>query len=198
LISFTHDLRLLWAPSATYDAVAADPGSDAPLAWARVIARVAEPAAILGIVTVILATDRVSWSLALSGIACWSFVAMAQLVTASLLFAPSPGSAGWRRSFELFFLGHAAWSLWLLAAAVILFALPQDVRRQDVVTLTAPVPMAWTATIVFAFCRRVLHLGARQAALKTAIHQSVTYLLILLYVSWAVQLWPRILSLGLR
>jgi hypothetical protein len=198
LIKFTQDLRLLWAPSATYDALVAAPRSAAPPGWPRVIARVAAPAAIFGIVTAILATDRVSWSLALSGVACWSFVAVVQLITASLVIVPSPGSAGWRRSLEWFFLGHVPWSLWQLGAAAILSALPQDVRRLDVVAMTAVVPIAWTAAIVSVFCRRVLRVSAKQAALRTALHQSVTYLSLLLYVSWAVQLWPRILSLQLR
>ena len=117
------------------------------------------------------------------------------MLTAAAIVLPSRHVVPARRAFELFFLGHAAWSLWLLAAAASIAA---GVARTEAVLLTGVVPAGWTSVVVYAFCTEALGLSAPRAAARTFAHQAMTCLLIVLYVAWAVQLWPRVLSLGLR
>jgi hypothetical protein len=162
--------------------------------WLQAAGRVAIPAIVAGIATAIMATDRITWSLALSGTACWILLSIVQLLTAATLVLPHPRRVNLPRAVDLFFLGHGAWSLWLLASAALVFVSPIAVPAYLIV-FSAVVPLLLTAILTFAYCRRVLGLGRRPAAVRTLVHQSLTAVFILLYVGWAVQLWPRILSL---
>ena len=152
---------------------------------------------IAGTAASVSATNRISWSLFLSGMVCWSFIAAVQLVNATLLIRRDGRPIGYARALQLFFTAHAAWSLWLIAAALYPFAVGASVRLPDLVLLTAIVPLGWTASMVFSYCREVLRLDRRRAALRTALHQGLTGLVITVYVAWAIQLWPRLLALTL-
>lgn len=183
------------APSSTYREVCAlEPDASR---W-PVVARVSMAPVITGVVTGLSATGRVSWSLLVSGIVCWSFVAAVQLSIAAVLIGREGKSIGLTRAFELFFLGHGAWSLWLIGAGAYLYIVPESVRREDLLLITAVVPVAWTAAVVFSFCREILRLDVRRAVLRTAVHQSLTILVIVAYVAWAIQLWPRLFAPTLR
>jgi hypothetical protein len=194
VITPTSGLRLLSSPAATYRALAPHAAASARPAWASVLARAAGAAAIVGIATAITATGRIDWQLAVSGTAGWSFVAILQLAAAAVAIA----AAGQRRptavALDLFFAAHAAWSLWLLAAAAFLAAAPPALGRLDAVLATAVVPFVWTAVVVFAFFRVVLRLERRAAVLGAVLHQILIVTMVLLYFAWAVQLWPRILG----
>jgi hypothetical protein len=194
LPTLSPELRVLAAPFARYREAVSGASPDSSSLVPRAAVAAAFTAFVIGTCTAITATGRVSWRLALSGAICWSFVPILQLLTAAAVL-PSRAVVPRRRALELFFLGHAAWSLWLLAAAASLVA---GVARTDVVLVTGVVPAVWTSVVVYAFCREVLGLTARRAAARTLAHQTLTCLLIVLYVAWAVQLWPRVLSLGLR
>lgn len=161
--------------------------------WRRLGLRALAPAIFAGIVTVSLATARVSWTLAASGVLCWSFVAVLQLLIASAVIRPWTPEVDAPRAFALYVLGHAAWSLWMLATAAFLFLVPGV--GLDAMLPTAVLPAAWTAVLVYGFCREVLRLDARRAAWRAALHQALTTFAIVAYIAWAIQLWPRILSL---
>jgi hypothetical protein len=197
LIQFTPDVRLLWAPAATYRQV--DSAAAAPLQPSRwsLAARASIAPAIAGVATGLSATGRVSWSLVLSGIVCWSFLAAIQFLTAAMLIGRQGRPIGYWRAFELFFLGHAAWSLWLIGAGAYLHIVPESLRRDELL-ITAVVPAAWTAAVVFSYCREILRLDVRRAVLRTAVHQGLTILVIVAYVAWAIQLWPRLFAPALR
>jgi hypothetical protein len=194
LIRLTHDLRLLRAPSATYRALAAGPAVATRRAWLRAGARAAVAAALVGIATSVAATERITWSLAVSGAIIWSFAAVVLAITGAAIILPEGRRVSLPHAIELFLVGHGAWSLWLLGAAASVFALSPG-AGQDLIALTAFVPAVWTAVVIFWFCREVLGLDAGQAAMRTAIHQALLSLAIVIYVGWAVQLWPRLLSL---
>ena len=158
----------------------------------RLVLRALAPALSAGIVTVSLATGRVSWRLAASGVLCWGFITVVQLLIGVAVVRPWRRAGDAARAFELYVLGHAAWSLWMLAAAVSVFLVPG--LGLDAVLPTAVLPAAWTAVLVYGFCREVLGLAARPAAWRAALHHALTALVIVAYVAWAVQLWPRMLS----
>jgi hypothetical protein len=195
LIHPTRALRLIRAPLATYRESAAPFDLAASGSWVRALGRVLAPVAIIGIATSVAATGRTSWALVLSGTVCWSFVGILQLTTAAMLIASSRRNLRWPRAFELFFLAHAPWSLWLLALTAAIVALPIARQYLNVILLTFLLPGVWSAAVIFAFCREILQLDSRRAAIATALHQVVTYTLIVAYIAWAVQLWPRVLSL---
>jgi hypothetical protein len=192
LIEITPELRLLRAPSATYRALAS--GELHARLVVAVVARMLVPALVAGIATSVTATGRITWGLALSGAACWTLIPLLQLITSMAVVAPSRHSVRILRALEIFFTGHAAWSLWLIVAAALLFAAPGTIR-QGIVLYTAVVPFVWTAFMTYAFCRQVLGLDPRRAAARTAIHQTLTAAAIVAYVAWAVALWPRIVAM---
>ena len=198
MIHFTSDLRLLLAPSPTYRQIAelatVEPR---PSCWPLIL-RISSAPAIAGIATGLSATGGVSWMLALSGIVCWSFIAAVQVFTATILIGREGRAIGYSRALEFFFLGHAAWSLWLIAAAGYVYTTSDATRREDLLVATAMIPLIWTAVVVFSYCRQVLRLGVRQAIRRTVIHQSLTVLAIVAYVAWAIQLWPRLLAPTIR
>ena len=196
MILLTPDVRLLWAPAATYRQIySAAAAPFEPSRWS-LAARASLAPAIAGVATGLSATGRVSWSLMLSGIVCWSFVAAIQCFTAAMLIGRQGRPIGYWRAFELFFMGHAAWSLWLIAAGAYLLAAPELVHREDLLVLTAIVPLSWTAVLIFAYCREILRLDRKRAAMRTAGHQSLTVLIVVAYVAWAIQLWPRLRALA--
>jgi hypothetical protein len=193
-MNIAPELRLLTAPSAQYRqavAVAASPSSFSP--WRGALGRPLFTALLTGTSTAIAATGRVSWALVVSGTVCWGFVALVQMGTAVALVSSANRRVSLPRALALFFLGHAAWSLWLLAAVAALLVVPVAARHPQAILIAALVPAAWTGIVIFAFCRQVLELNPRQAAIRTVLHQMVTYGVIVLYIGWAVQLWPRIL-----
>ena len=194
MVKFAPDVRLLWAPSATYDELVRLPERSPAGSWFRAALRVAIPAAVAGIVTSVMATGRISWSLAVSGTVCWSILSLVQVLTAATVLLGRPRRLGLARAIDLFFLGHGAWSLWLLASATAVFVSPSLVPPYAII-FGAAIPFVCTGVVLSAYCRRVLGWERRSAAIRALVHQALSAVIIVLYVGWAVQLWPRLLSL---
>jgi hypothetical protein len=147
-------------------------------------------ALVIGTSMTVSATERVTLSLVVSGAIGWSFVPLLQLLTGVLLVRRFDA-----RLLDRYFATHWAWSLWILAAGAVFLLLPETRRSTTWIALTASVPILWTIRLLLAFCREELGLDTRQRRRRVAVHQTMTYLLVLGYVSLAVALWPRILGL---
>jgi hypothetical protein len=149
---------------------------------------------ILGAASGAAATGRVDGQVVLSGALCWSFVIGIQVAAAILLVQSAPARhVDLRRALELWFLGHAPWSLWMLTVAAVAFTVPAIVSL-ELGLLSATIPSLWTAALVGAFCRHVLRSDRRRALWQTAFHQAVTWSSIIGYLAVATQIWPRILG----
>lgn len=180
------------APSRAYSRLA--PGHRSSLAGA--LKRPLVAAIVLGAAVCIYATGRMTLELALSAILTWSFAVAVQTVAAVALVASSNRRASsLPAAFDLFFMGHGPWSLWLIAAAASSAWLPRPARMDLIVATTAAVPIAWTAVIVFAFCRMVLNDAPRPAVVRTLLHQSLIWTFTAAYIAVVVQLWPRIVGM---
>ena len=146
-------------------------------------------AALLGIVTSIAATGRITLSLALSGLVCWSFVPLLQMATAAALVASvRERPVSLTRGIELLFAGHGPWSLWLVAIAALQLISP----AQSIALASAVVPAVFTARILSAFGREVLALSPQAARARMFAHQAATTILIVTYVQLTTQLSSRI------
>jgi hypothetical protein len=188
---FSPELWVMAAPGRAYAAaLAARPTSG----W-RFLKRPAVVALVLGAAIAFGATGHLTLGLLASGVLCWSFVVLIQMATAAAIMRPAE-----RRSMplsarlDLWFLGHAPWSLWILGATTLLGTAPVTRRVEWPIILSSVIPMAWTSVIAAAFCRVVLSDSRERAIIRTAVHQSVTWTVALVYVAWAVALWPRILA----
>lgn len=158
----------------------------------KLAARMALVALVIGTAVTVAAAGRVTIPLLITGVLGWSFVPVLQLLTGLLLVRN--GSGPRLRQLERYFATHWPWSIWILAFHAALLLVPPAYAGVWLTT-TAMAPILWTVMLLLEFCRRELMLDRRTAVRRVALHQAVTYLLVLGYVSIAVALWPRILGL---
>jgi hypothetical protein len=161
--------------------------------WPRALAAPALVALILGAATGAASTGRMTVGLLASGTLCWSFVPLLQMLTGAGLIASAPRrGVDLPRAVELLFAGHAPWSLWALAASVIL-TLP-GLSSALVVLATAIGPAVWTGAILRAFCTTVLGTTPRGATWRIVGHQAATWTLVGLYIVGMIGGWARIVG----
>ena len=184
----TPELRLMAAPARTYAALARQPSPVGPLTALR---RPLLAAVVLGMAMAFAPTRHLTPVLVARTTIAWSFVIGIQILIALPLIAgPARRTVGIARALDLLFASHAPWSLWLLFAAVLPAPLGRPPRL--VLPLLALAPLVMTARALAAFFREVLQLGPRRAALRTVLHQAITWCTFLVLYGSAVALMPRI------
>jgi hypothetical protein len=189
------DVRVAFGPSRAYAELVRHNASGRLLA----IRRPALVAVILASSLGIMATGRLDASLLASLLVCWSFAPILQLLAARVIVASTPSRAvSVARALDLLFMGHVPWSLWLIALAAIGASdLDSDVLRIGGM-VSAPVVAAWTAWIIRAFCLEVLRTSNRGAIVRTLAHQALIWTVTGLYISVAIQAWPRLVAIVAR
>src|SRR3954454_8458493 len=152
------ELRLIVAPRETYAALAAVPARVSALAALR---RPALVALVIGVAVAMTATGRATPALVLSTTLTWSYIVLLQLAVALPLIAPAARRArGVAPALDLFFAGHAPWSLFTLLAGALL-PLPLGLETTRALLLVAVVPLLLTGRIVAAFFSEVLGMDRR-------------------------------------
>jgi hypothetical protein len=185
----TPELRLMVAPAATYALLARQPSSAGPLTALR---RPLLAAIVIGVAMAIATTGHVTPALVLNTTIAWSFVVMLQIAIAvPLIAAAARRTVGVARALDLFFAAHAPWSFWMLVAAAL--AAPLG-RPLPPLILLAAIPLIMTVRAIAAFFREVLHLNPREAALRTALHQAITWTTFVLLYGTAIAIQPRIVG----
>jgi hypothetical protein len=152
-------------------------------------------ALIVGTVTAVCSTGRVTLGLVLSGTICWSFAPAVQMAVACAVIATSRHRADLPQSLNLFFIGQGTWCLWLLAVAAWTALTPPTQQIQQAIAISATIPLAWTVVIIYAFFRIVFQYTRREAVARTCSHQGLIWLVVGAYVMVANQLWPRLVGL---
>jgi hypothetical protein len=187
------DLTIMFSPKDAYRRFAALPVRDR---WFVVgLRRPAFVALLIGSMIAMTATDRIGVGLVLSVGLCWSFATVVQTAAAAGVIAAFPGRiVGGARALDLFFMSAGPWSLWLLTLGAWAGLAADHTAIPRVALATAAVPIVWTAVIVFAFCRSVLNASFRGALTATLIHQAAIWIFTAVYISTAVQAWPRLLG----
>ena len=184
------EITLMVAPRQTYASLARAPGRFSSQTALR---RPVIVALVLGVSAAMGATGRVTPALLLSTTLCWSFVVVLQgAIALPLIAGPARRTVGLARAVDLFFAGHAPWSLWMLA--VVAWAPSPVGRPLWPALIAAMVPLILTPRIVFAFFQEVLELDPRHAGLRAAAQQALTWLTFVALYGTAVQLWPRVLE----
>jgi hypothetical protein len=150
-------------------------------------------ALVLGVSTAMSATGHVTPSLLLSTTACWSFLVVIQAAIALTLIAGrARRTVGLARAIDLYFAGHAPWSLWMLAAAA---WAPSPIGRPVMpVVIAAAVPLILTPRILSAYFREVLEMEPRDAVARAAVQQAMTWVTFVVLFGTAVALTPRVLQ----
>ena len=189
---WSTDLELALSPSSTYD-VLVHQRTAAP--WWRVALRPVFFATLFGALVTITATEHVTLALLFHIALSWIIVIAWQAIAAAAVILPARRRlVSRRRAFELFFLGHVPWSLWLLATAALLAVAVEPNVPAVVVLLMWLVPVGWTCVVIAAFCRSVLGQTGRAARKTTLVHQLVIWAGTLAYVWFAVGGWTPILQ----
>jgi hypothetical protein len=185
------DVRVAFGPSRVYAELVRHTDSGRLLA----IRRPALVAVILASSLGIMATGRLDVSLVASLLICWSFAPVLQLLAARLILLSTPGrTVGVARAIDLLFMGHVPWSLWLVAlAGLAALGLDSDVLRVGAM-VSAPVIAVWTASLIRAFCLKVLRTSPHDAVIRTLLHQALIWTVTGVYIAVAVQVWPRLLA----
>jgi hypothetical protein len=187
-------LRLALAPADAYRSLVAA-RSDAT--WRAALAGPALSLATIGVLVSIATTGRLTLELAATLAAAWSFVVVIQVAAAVALVASSPRrEVSRRRAFELLFLGHAPWSLWLLGATATALAL--DNVRLTPLAATMFAPIAWTMVITAAFSREVVGAGRTGAVVRAIAHQAIVWGLAIQVAALAAGSWGRLIQGALR
>jgi hypothetical protein len=192
------EARVLVRPAIVYEALARTAGSGT--SWARALQRPAFIALLLGAVFTLTTAGQLTLRLLVGAAVAWSFVplvqiaAVAALVTVFRVRHLSPKTA-----VDLYFVGHAPWSLWLLGVAgIATFAAPSaasdlwGARPGMVLTLSLLLPLLWSKRLTWAFLRQGLALEARRAAGALALHDALTWGAVVFYFLVTDQLWPRL------
>src|SRR5262245_23628484 len=185
------ELGLMLFPRATYAALVREPVRGSVVTAMR---RPALVALVIGVSVAIAATGRATPALVASTTISWSYIVLMQLAIAVPLVARGARrTVGLARAVDLFFAGHAPWSLFALAAAA---WAPSPVGRPlwPLAVLIA-VPVALTPRIVSAFFTEVLGMSGRDARRMTAVQQAITWTLFVTVVWVSSALTPRVLEL---
>lgn len=182
-------LRVLVRPHETYAAAVHARRSDS--LWTAV-RRPLFVALIQGVAISMVATHSVAAPLVVSVAASWAILVAAQVAGALLLIrsaaAPRVGASG---ALDLFFLGHAPWSLWLLVSAGVMTVASTLTILRWLAIVSMIVPAALTSRIVAAFDEAVLGSSRRSAVRRTMLHQGLMWAALVLYIAASIQLWPR-------
>jgi hypothetical protein len=177
---FPTDIRIAVAPEETYRELVAR----APAArWQDALAGPALQVSLLAVIVPLMATHTVSLSLVLISAIAWVTIPATQIAMALVTIGPARRRpVAFARAFELWFAGHAPFTLWLLLLPIIM-----GTRVGFIVLLavTFAVPVCWSAFIEAAYCRVVLGATPARARAKTALHQAIMLTVVGSSVIWA-------------
>jgi hypothetical protein len=184
------ELHVMLTPSRAYAEYARDERGGAWSAAGRLLF----VALVQGVAISMVATHTVALPTVISVTLCWTITLAIQIFAALILIASAPRrTVSVSCALDLLFLGHAPWTLWLLAWTVLL-SWGSDAAGLPWITVTMIVPSAVTARMVVAFAERVLGMTHGEALRSALIHQGIIWIALVAFFWQAVQLWPRILG----
>lgn len=188
------ELRLIIAPRDTYAALVRDSDRGSFLTALRGPLTVA---LVLGVSVALDATHSVSPALVASTTLAWSYVVLLQLAIAlPLIVGPARRTVRVARAIDLFFAGHAPWSIFMLLTVAWSFVPPET--PEWVLRAAAVVPGVATVRIVHAFFTTVLALDSRAARRRTILQQAITWTVFLAVNWWASAFTPRVVAQAIR
>lgn len=136
-------------------------------------------------------TERADATLVLWTMLGWSVVPALQLLTGCVLVA-ARRRLGLAAALECYFGTHVAWSLWILGVHALFVVLAPARDAALWVAVSAVIPAGLTARRLFVVCRDQLAMPATVAMRQLALHQSISYGLLLAYIDFAVALRARV------
>jgi hypothetical protein len=177
------DIRAMAAPFGTYRRLLAGPLPAGPRA---LLARPALMALVLGGFVTLGNAGQLLPTLLIGSVASWSWVPALQMsIATGLILLVRRRTVRLTSALDLFFLGHAPWSLFLLVLTGVMMAQLPDgggMYNPRLLILVALVPIGWTCLLIFAFCRTVLALTPGLALLWMVLYQAAIWGVAYLYL----------------
>lgn len=155
-----------------------------------VIRQMVLTALVIGTATAVLGTGRVTIPLILSTTFVWSWVPIVQLLTGLLIVR---GAADRASALASYFSTGRYWSLWILTFTAAMLLTPAVWSVFFYAVATCIVPILLTSRSLIAW--RQQDFGDTRAAARRRVlmHQAITHAVLVLYVAWAIALWPRLM-----
>ena len=145
---------------------------------------------VLGTATAVLGTGRVTIPLIVSTTVVWTWVPIVQLLTGLMLVR---GAADRSSALASYFSTGRYWSLWILTFAAVMLLTPAVWSVFFSAIATCIVPILLTARSLIAWRQQVFGDTRAAAKRRVLLHQAITHTVIVLYVTWAIALWPRLM-----
>jgi hypothetical protein len=188
-------------PIAAYREMAQEPGETG---WCVALRRPLFLAILLGSALALSSSGHLSLPLILSCSLAWSFVPALQLVSvlAILHFFDHPRIAR-SRAVDLYFMGHAPWSLWLLGiAGLSTLVSPTElhdwtIESQLPILFSLLIPCLWSQLIAFGFLRGPLQMSVRRAIGALLLNAGILWGAVALFFLATDQLWQRLARVAL-
>jgi hypothetical protein len=135
-------------------------------------------ACVLGCVASMLTAGAVTARLALSVPLYWSFVPITEMAAVLIVTAARRETMSRSRVIDLYFTGHGAWTLALLAIGLTLSSAPGRLMWQLLTTMAIAVlvlVIGWSAYIDYWFFRTIFAATPRRALRDTALVRLITW-----------------------
>lgn len=148
-------------------------------------------ALVFGCITSILTNGAATLRLVLSVPLYWSFVPLTEIVALLIVTATRRGAVPRSTSIDLYFTGHAAWTLFILVLGLTLSSVPADVLWQlltTVVLVVLAIVLGWSAYTDYWFFRTVLDASPRRALRDIALVRLITWPIV--FIIFALPLPP--------
>ena len=184
------EIHVALHPDSTYRSLV---DADEPVTAWRMLRRPAVVLVVIGTAVPIMAVQRITLTLLAESMVSFGFTVAIQLMVGAIIVA-SAGSrqVSFPRALDLWFAGHAPYSLWLLTVAAVFASRPYG--SLDGLIVLAAIPAAWTAVIVAAFCRQVLGTRSAGARWRAAAHFVLIWAIVFELMALSAGGWFQIAS----
>jgi hypothetical protein len=171
------DIWVMLHPGAAYANLARLPGSGGWILFRRPIL----VALVFGCVISLMTSGRLTLRLALPAAIVWSFVPLLEMASLAAVWHIKRPPISLPRAIDLFFMGHAPWSLWLVGFAAIRAFVPTVqvfawMGAKWIWFASAFLAMAWSGYIDFHFFRTVLDRTAARAARDLVLQRLICWI----------------------
>ena len=174
-MTWSPDAFVLVRPARAFEAIAAHANERGP--WVM-IRRPLFVAFVFGCIASIVTNGAATARLVLSVPLYWSFVPITEIVALLIVTATRSDAVARSTAVDLYFTGHSAWTLFILALGLALSSAPGSLLWQlltTVVLVVLVLVLGWSAYTDYWFFRNVFAASPRRAIRDTAFVRLITW-----------------------
>jgi hypothetical protein len=195
------EARVMLRPIVAYRELAQEPGQTG---WCVALRRPLFLAILLGSALALSSSGHLSLLLILSCALSWSLVPALQIVSVlAILYLFDHPRITRSRAVDLYFMGQAPWSLWLLGiAGLSTLVSPIELHgwafeSQLPILVSLLTPWLWSQLITLGFFRGALQMSVRKAIAALLLNAVILWGAVALFFLATDQLWQRLAKVAL-